>query len=184
MRTPFTPISFYTRIQHLFTHKLLVSNTSRLPPVYVRAADGLTDSGLFGGISTRTGHMGARSDCLNDMLQLFATHNAQYNSHLPSSFSFSFSSSLRGQQQQQQQSVEELMRGLLRSNRFVAGRASSWTSNQPATFMEFLATVNWRRRKDAIVAAAVLLKLPGLTILLLDCLPLPLNLFSSSSRID
>jgi hypothetical protein len=131
--------------------------------------------------------MGARSDCLNDMLQLFATHNAQHNSHLPSSFSFSFSSSssLRGQQQQQQQqSVEELMRGLLRSNRFVAGRASSWTSNQPATFMEFLATVNWRRRKAAIVAAAVLLKLPGLTILLLDCLPLPLNLFSSSSRIN
>jgi hypothetical protein len=51
-----------------------VSNVSGLPPVYVRGNVG--DYGGFGGISTRGGHMVARSDCLNDMMRLFGHHTS------------------------------------------------------------------------------------------------------------
>jgi hypothetical protein len=89
--------------------QFLISNVSGLPPIYVRSD--VYDVGVLGGISTRSGHMGARSDCLNDMIKLFGYH------HDSNSMS----------QQLPMSSV-------------VVGRASSFALNRPATWMEYLAS--------------------------------------------
>ena len=52
---------------------LLVANATRntdAAPIYVEGS--VTDTGLFGGISTGTGHMRTRSDCLNDITRIYA----------------------------------------------------------------------------------------------------------------
>mmetsp|Transcript_29329 Transcript_29329/g.49452 ORF Transcript_29329/g.49452 Transcript_29329/m.49452 type:complete len:167 (+) Transcript_29329:127-627(+) len=107
--------------------------------------------------------MGARSDCLNDMLQLFAHHNAANaaahnaaaatTAAAASAAAASASAAGRGggrgavadarvrlALEPSLEAVKVEMGKLLKSNTFVAGRASSWASNQPATLMEFLAS--------------------------------------------
>ena len=52
---------------------LLVANATRntdAAPIYVEGS--VTDTGLFGGISTGTGHMRTRSDCLDDITRIYA----------------------------------------------------------------------------------------------------------------
>ena len=52
---------------------LLVANATRntdAAPIYVEGS--VTDTGLFGGISTGTGHMRTRSDCLDDITHIYA----------------------------------------------------------------------------------------------------------------
>jgi len=54
---------------------LLVANATRsadAAPIYVEGL--VTDTGLFGGISTGTGHMRTRSDCLDDIAHIYAEH--------------------------------------------------------------------------------------------------------------
>jgi len=110
--------------------QLLVANVSGLPPVYVRGA--VRDAGVFGGISTRGGHMGARSDCLNDMMALFS-HSAEPLAAPGASASDSAEPTSVAQRWAQRSA-------LLPSSRVVVGAASSWRANQPATWMELLAS--------------------------------------------
>lgn len=54
---------------------LLVANATRstdAAPIYVEGS--VTDTGLFGGISTGAGHMRTRSDCLDDITRIYAEH--------------------------------------------------------------------------------------------------------------
>ena len=54
---------------------LLVANATRntdATPIYVEGS--VTDTGLFGGISTGTGHMRTRSDCLDDITRIYSEH--------------------------------------------------------------------------------------------------------------
>ena len=103
---------------------ILVATHSGLPPVYVRGS--LGDAGVFGGISTRGGHMGARSDCLNDMMALFRTGAAGVGAGSAATAGLAAATWDGGSE-------------LLHTNRVVAARASSFWANQPATWMEFLA---------------------------------------------
>jgi hypothetical protein len=138
---------------HLLLHcyQFLISNVSGLPPIYVRGNVG--DYGGFGGISTRGGHMVARSDCLNDMMQLFGHHtgaavNSASSSRWASAFSpsSSFSSvfDVSGGQSSAGAfglSSEPFDGGyLLPKSSFVAGSAGSWRANQPATWLEYVAS--------------------------------------------
>jgi len=53
--------------------QFLVANETGLPPTYVRGA--LADLGAFNGLSAKSwnkgGHMAARNDCLNDLVELY-----------------------------------------------------------------------------------------------------------------
>jgi len=51
---------------------LLVANATMSEPLYVEGS--VTDTGLFGGISTGTGHMLTRSDCLTDLSRVYARY--------------------------------------------------------------------------------------------------------------
>ena len=104
---------------------------SGLPPIYVRGNVG--DYGGFGGISTRGGHMIARSDCLNDMMRLFSHHTSPPSSSYFSSWSFG--AAFGGFESDVSDGG-----GLLPTSTFVVGAASSWRANQPATWLEYVAS--------------------------------------------
>eukprot|EP00617_Octactis_speculum_P016135 CAMPEP_0185761954 /NCGR_PEP_ID=MMETSP1174-20130828/20906_1 /TAXON_ID=35687 /ORGANISM="Dictyocha speculum, Strain CCMP1381" /LENGTH=149 /DNA_ID=CAMNT_0028443405 /DNA_START=22 /DNA_END=468 /DNA_ORIENTATION=- len=55
--------------------QFLVSNSSGLPPVFVRGT--LTDLGTLGGISTKPSHMMTRSDCLDGISSFYTTTDEQ-----------------------------------------------------------------------------------------------------------
>ena len=65
--------------------QFLISNSTHLPPVYVRG--NLGDRGAIGGISTssnvlKASHMDARSECLNGLIRMYAGKNPLVNSHV------------------------------------------------------------------------------------------------------
>jgi len=76
---------------------MLVANVTRdefsVParPIYVQGK--VSDLGLFNGISTGTGHMAQRSDCLNELNTIYKEHG--WNAPLDSSFALSESSWLQ-----------------------------------------------------------------------------------------
>jgi len=80
--------------------------------------------------------MDARSDCLNDMMALFSGDSPLPSTKAQSSSS-SQSNSAGGSSGHRAKNVHANM---LPSSRVVVGAASSWRSNQPATWMEFIAT--------------------------------------------
>lgn len=51
---------------------LLVANATNVKPVYIEGS--VADKGLFGGISTGSGHMARRSQCLTDLTQVYQKH--------------------------------------------------------------------------------------------------------------
>jgi len=119
--------------------QFLASNHSGAPPVYVRGS--LGDGGVLGGISTRSGHMGARSDCLNAMMGLFGAQKRR-----EAYVADWRRSTLGGRGAGAAPALAEdavldvaAGAGILVPSRFVAGRAGSWLANQPATWMEFFA---------------------------------------------
>jgi hypothetical protein len=64
--------------------QFLVSNITKLPPIYVKGS--LTDLGPFGGISTSknvisASHMDRRSNCLNDLVKIYG-FNPLISSHI------------------------------------------------------------------------------------------------------
>eukprot|EP00622_Pseudochattonella_farcimen_P000011 FR734419.1.p2 GENE.FR734419.1~~FR734419.1.p2 ORF type:complete len:200 (+),score=9.24 FR734419.1:92-601(+) len=89
--------------------QFLVANVSGRPPIFVRGS--VKDMGALGGISTRSGHMGSRTDCLNDINRLFSGDSNSEFREMP-----------------------------LVSSHVVAGRAGSWASNQPVTWFEYIAS--------------------------------------------
>jgi len=79
--------------------------------------------------------MNARSDCLNDMMALFS---GDLTSTKPPSSGYSSTS--RSSSGDSGRVGKIVHADMLPSSRMVVGPASSWRSNQPATWMEFIAT--------------------------------------------
>jgi len=101
---------------------MLVANATRnelstpAKPIYVEGS--VSDLGLFSGISTGTGHMAQRSDCLNELSAIYRDHG--WDTPLDSSFALTDSS----------------------WNRHFPG---FWWQNRPSNFYEWFALANvWK----------------------------------------